>query len=266
MKKTILQLSVAFFAVILFSAFSLKNNDTDEKSKSLIAALYQVNGGWQKLAAKKDVEFTYTYNDFAKGKDISTERYIFDGEHLWAEYKQHEVNVLPGMEGVAKQCYMNGEATISLDGKKVTDPQAVGGTEFLRVANYFWFAMMYKINDPGTHHKYLGQEEINGINYDKVSLSYNPAEVGKEVNDDYILYFNPKTKMIDQFLFSLPAMGVNQPVLKMELDYEIVDGIYIATTRRAYAPNEKGEYGQMGEYTSKNIKFSNGFKVEDFKI
>jgi len=266
MNNSIFKISLLGFVLILLSAFTFNNIDNDPKSKSLIAKLYEVNGGWAKLAAKKDVQYTYVYNDFSKGIDMSTERYIFDGEASWGKYTQHEANVLPGMEGVATQCYMKGESKISLAGKMVSDPAAIGGTEFLRAANFFWFSMMYKLDDPGTSHKYMGQEEVNGINYDKVSLSYNPQEVGKEVNDAYILYFNPKTHLVDQFMFSLPALGVDKPILRMELDYEVVDGVYIATSRRAYAPNKEGEYGQMGEYTTKEIKFSNGFTMDDFKI
>jgi len=265
MKFNFAKLAAVILAVFVGAAFTFSEGP-DPKSKSLIDALYKVNGGWEKLWSKNDVQFTYVYKDFAKGTDISVERYIFEGESSFAEYQQHEVNVMPGKDGVVKQCYMDGVAKISLDGNSVTAPEAVGGTEFLRVANYYWFAMMYKIDDPGAYHKYLGQEEVTGVNYDKVSLTYKPAEVGKEVNDEYILYFNPKTHMIDQFMFSLPAMGVNAPILKMELDYELIDGIYIATTRRAFAPNEKGEFNQMGEYLSKNIKFNNKFKKQDFKI
>ncbi len=266
MNQTVFSLSLSVFAVILLSAFSFNNTDIDPKSKSLINKLYEVNGGWEKLASKKDVQYTYVYNDFNKGTDLSTERYIFDGEASWGEYTQHEANVLPGMDGIATQSYVAGEAKISCAGKMVSDPKAIGGTEFLRSANFFWFSMMYKLNDPGTTHQYMGQEEVNGINYDKISLAYNPQEVGKEVNDAYILYFNPKTHMVDQFMFSIPALGIEKPILRMELDYEKIDGIYVATTRRAYAPNKEGKYGQMGEYITKEVKFSNGFKMADFKI
>ena len=252
-------------AAIGLSAFSLADH-SDDKSKALLKALKKANGGWSQLASNKDVQYTYTYNDFGKGKDVSTERYIFDGEASWGEYNQHEVHVMPGTEGVVRQCIMNGQPKITHNGAMVSDPEAIGGTEFLRTVNFFWFSMMYKLDDPGTSHKYMGQEEVNGILYDKVSLTYDPVAVGKEVNDEYILYFNPKTHLIDQFMFSVPAMGVNDPILKMELDYTKINNTYIATTRRAYAPGGDGGFTQMGEYTSENIKFNNGFTQADFKI
>ncbi|MEO0339492.1 MAG: hypothetical protein AAF242_09775 [Bacteroidota bacterium] len=251
--------------LILGSAFTTPNPATDAKSQDLLDALVAVNGGWNALLKLKDVEFTYTYDDKAKGIDISTERYIFGNETSWAAYQQHEVNVMPGVDGQVYQCYMDGKPAITLNGEAVNDPQALGLTTFLRKANYYWFTMMYKLQDPGTSHTYLGTEEINGITYDKVSLKFEGT--GKDANDEYVLFFNPETHLVDQFLFSLPAMGVNQPVLKMELEYEKIKGVYISTTRRGIYPNpETGEYQLGGEYTITDLKFKNGFTQKDLAL
>ncbi len=263
------------FSILLFSLFVLttafKSSDklaegSDAKSLALIKSLEKTNGGWKALSKLKDVEYLYTYDDKnKKAKDISIERYIFNGEHSWADYKtDHAVNVMPGVAGNVKQCFMDGKAEITLNGNQVTDPEAIGGTAFLRSANFYWFTMMYKLNDPGTINKYVGTEKVNGIAYNKVSLTYE--NTGKEADDEYILYFNPKTNLVDQFYFSLPAFGVNAPVLRMELEYEKIKGVYIATTRKGYFPNEKGEYSLGGVYTSSNIKFKNGFKKTDFAL
>ncbi len=264
--KSIVKIFFTLMLVLSFTVFATAQQNTDAKSAKLLNSLKEVNGGWQKLAAKKDVQYTYVYNDFTKGTDLSTERYIFDGEASWAEYKQHEANVMPGTEGTVKQSVVNGKAKITLAGKNITDQKAIEGTQFMRSVNFFWFAMMYKLDDPGTVHKYLGQEMVNGINYDKVQLTYNAAKVGKEVNDEYILYFNPNTHLVDRFFFSLPAMGVNKPVLRMDLEYSKIKGVYIATERKAFAPNEKGEYNHFLDSTTKDIKFNNKFKVADFEI
>lgn len=237
------------------------------KEQQLIQALEEVNGGWEHLLSKQDVSFTYNYHDFAKGTDISEERYIFEGETSWADYAQHEANVMPGVEGKVKQCFVNGKPEMTLDGEAITDEDALAFTEFLRRANYFWFTMMYKLDDPGTQHEYMGTEEVNGIEYDKMSLTYEGASTGKEQNDGYVLYINPETHLIDFFYFSLPLLGVNEPVLRMELAYEKVDGLYIATTRKLFAPNpETGEYVQGGQYVSSEIQFSNGFKESDLAL
>jgi hypothetical protein len=256
-KKSMLLLAITF-------ALNASVAQTDSKSAQLVDALVAVNGGYEKLASKKDVQFTYIYDNFDNGRDVSTERHIFNGEHSWGSYKEHKRNVLPEKEGLAVQSLVNGKPTLSLDGMEITDEKALGGTVFLRKVNFYWFTMMYKLKDPGTNYKHLGTEEINGIQYDKVSLTYNADITKKEKNDEYILYFNPKTHLIDLFFFSLPDWGINEPILKMTLDYEVVDGLYISTVRKSYGPNEKGEYQLNGAYTFKDITFNNGFKSEDF--
>ncbi|MEP3371940.1 MAG: DUF6503 family protein [Maribacter dokdonensis] len=266
MNKSILYLLFSFFTLSGLFAFIAIGQETDHKSKQLINALKDINGGWQKLSSKKDVQFTYIYHDLAKGKDISTERYIFNGEISWGEYKRHEVNILPDSKGLVKQSKRNGKSTVSLNEEIVYSSEAINSADFFRSVNYFWFTMMYKLEDPGTIYKYLGQEIVNGVNYDKVSLTYDAKVIGKKVNDEFILFFNTETHLIDRFLFSLPAWGIEEPVLIMELNYEKIEDILIATNRKVYAPNKNGEYFTLGEFISKDIKFNNGYTIEDLKL
>ncbi|MBC3758932.1 hypothetical protein H7U19_10985 [Hyunsoonleella sp. SJ7] len=258
------------FAISLITLLFLGHSNinaqvyADEKSKSLIDAMVEVNGGYQKLASKKDIQFKYVYDNYDAGKDVSLERHIINGEHSWAQYDVHQRNVLPKQKGVAQQALVDGKPMLTLDGKPITDEKALGGTVFLRKVNFYWFTMMYKLQDPGTNYKYLGTEEANGITYDKVSLTYDADITKKEKNDEYILYFNPETHLVDWFYFSLPDWGINDPILKMTLQYEIVDGLHISTVRKSFVPNEKGEYHDNGTYTFSEIKFNNGFKKEGF--
>jgi hypothetical protein len=244
--------------------FSINAQKTDAKSAELLDAMVAVNGGYDALSAKKDVQFNYVYDNFEKGKDVSTERFIFDGEHSWASYKQHDINVLPGTKGTAIQTLVDNKPTITLNGKAITDPAAIGGTVFLRKVNTYWFAMMYKLKNPGTNYKYLGTEKVGAITYDKVSLTYDSEHTKKEQNDEYILYFNPETHLVDQFFFSLPAWKINKPILKMTIKYEVIDGIYVTTVRKGFMPNKDGGFSPIGVFTFSDVKFNNGFKKEDF--
>ena len=97
--------------IALVSTLSMNAQNADAKSTELLDALITVNGGYQTLAAKKDVQFNYVYDNFEKGKDVSTERHIFDGEHSWASYEQHDLNVMPGTEGVALQSYVDNKVS-----------------------------------------------------------------------------------------------------------------------------------------------------------
>jgi len=236
-----------------------------EDPSSMLASIAYAHGGWDDLWNKKDVQYSYDYRS-ANGKaDVSTERYIFTTETSFGYYTQHDINAMPGTEGEVMQ-YYDGKATIAtLAGKTIEDPQAIGGSDFLRRANYFWFLMPYKLTDQGTVLKYLGKEEYNGTSYDKLEVTYDPAITGKEQNDIYILYVNPTTKMIDRFYFSLPFLGINVPAIIANYQYEDIDGQKIATKRTYFLPNEKGEYSEAPSLvqTLTNIKFNNGFTPEN---
>ncbi len=239
-----------------------------KKPETIIKAISQASGGWNTLWNLKDVEYTYTYEQADGKKDVSIERYIFDGEYSWGKYTTHQVNVLPEGNQSIIQNYAKGKATVSMDGKEVTDEKILGTADFLRQVNYYWFMMNFKIGDPGTTYEYLGQETVDGKTYDKVTVTYDPIKTGKEANDAYILYVNPETKLIDQFYFSLPAWGINDTVLLMKVKYTEIDGIQVPTHRYAYIPNDKGEFPEEPSLSeiSTDIKFNNGFKPEDFKI
>ncbi|OEJ99320.1 hypothetical protein A8C32_09135 [Flavivirga aquatica] len=254
--------NLTIIIAICFLALTVNAQKTDDKSKELLDNLFKVNGGYKHLASKKDVEFTYEYRLYGEVKDISLERHIFNGEHSWGRYDFHDHHVLPNRKGVAIQSLVHGKPSITLDGKKITDKKAIEGTVFLRKVNLYWFAMMYKLQDLGTIYKYLGTQTIEKTTYHKVSLSYDESVTKKKFNDEYILYFNPETHLIDEFYFSLPEMGFNKPTIRMSLEYKLIDGLYVATIRKIY--DKKGKV--RGHYTTKNIKFNNGFKAEDFKL
>ena len=258
---------LALTTALSLSATFAFAGDTN-KATQLIQKLHDNAGGWNKLASQKDVEFDYLYS-YADGKqDVSVERYIFDGEHSWAKYTKHEINVFPGKEGDVIQSLVDNKAATTLNGEAMEAEEAVFLSDFLRRANFFWFTMNFKLVDPGTIHEYLGTETVNGTSYKKVKVSYNSSEVGKEVNDGYIVYINPETGLVDQFLFSLPTFGVNEPTLKMVVTYADINGLKIPVKREMFQPNEQGVYGDQPALTqeSLNVKFNNGFTPESFKI
>ena len=63
-------------------------------------------------------------------------------------------------------------------------------------------------------------------------------------------------------------MGVNAPVILMELDYEMVDGISVVTKRRIYQPGADGQLSTTPNLvqTLTDVTFDNGFTVGDFML
>ncbi len=234
------------------------------KPKTILAAVAHAHGGWNDLWKKGDVEYTYDYRLPSNGKaDISVERYIFNSEASYGKYTQHEINVMPEKEGEVVQCFDGKETIVLANGEKVENPEVLATGDFLRRANYYWFTMPYKLNDKGTVATYLGQEDFNGTAYDKVEVTYDPEVTGKEQNDIYILYVNPETKLIDRFYFSLPFLGVQEPVIIADYEYEDIDGQLISTKRSYFIPSEEG-YAEEPSLvqTMTKVKFGNGFTEE----
>lgn len=268
-KKTGQNLCLVFFlGALTFSLTSTIIADTPNPQK-LIKKMEKAMGGWNKLYKLKDVQFNYNYEYPDQNKrDYSLEKYIFEGEHSWAKYDVHQINVMPTEEGMVIQSYVNGKAAMSHDGKMMKDESSVGLSQFLRKANYYWFTMMYKLSDPGVELSMMEPETVKGVNYQKVRVDFNPTTVGKEVNDAYILYINPKTNLVDQFLFSLPARGVNQPVILMTVEYQTINGLKVPAKRYIFQPSSDGKLSQTPNLiqTSSNIKFNNGFTPQDFML
>lgn len=261
--------TIQLFFLLFVSLSGTALAQSDEKAQALLSEMETALGGWDKLWSQGDVSYTYDYHYPASGqRDLSTERYIFEGEHSWAKYTQHDINVMPGKEGTVVQALVDGQAAVKMGDKMMEDPQVVGGAEFLRRANYFWLTMFYKMDNPGVVATYKGKEKIEGTEYEVVHVTYDPAMTGKEKNDEYKLYLNPETNLVDRFFFSLPAMGVNQPVILMEVDYEEINGLQLPTKRRIYQPGEDGQLPDTPGLvqTLTDVKFGNGFTADDFRL
>ncbi len=258
------------FVVIILSLFLIfgcaQKPSKSENPRALIEALVKAVGGKDKFYALKDVEYQYTFLDHSDGKrDVSIERYVFDGELSWCKYLVREKYAFPQLEGEIISGYNGKESWATVNGQLMaTDPQSYKLIDFTRKTSYYWFAMMFKLLDPGIVYTYKGTRSVNGIEYDLVEITFEPG-VG-DVQDTYLLYINPKTHLVDQFLFTVLDFGVSEPFL-MKVEYEEVAGLKLPTKRK-YAPADwEGNIKQdvWAEEISENIKFNNGFSREMFE-
>lgn len=238
-----------------------KTNDP----KLLIEQMVNAVGGREQLTALKDVELQYTFHDLTDGKrDVSIERYLFDGQLSWAKFTVREKYAFPDLEGEIIQGYNGKETWMTQNGQLITDPQALRLADFTRKTNFYWFMMMYKLLDPGVNYTYKGTKKVDGIDYDLVGIGFDPG-VG-DVQDTYVLYLNPKTHLVDQFLFTVMDFGIKEPFL-MKVEYEEIAGLKLPTKRKAAAADWDGilkDENWVAEI-SENIKFNNGFTREMFE-
>ncbi|MEM8909679.1 MAG: hypothetical protein AAGD05_17660, partial [Bacteroidota bacterium] len=230
-----------------------------------IAKVVEANGGVNALHQLKDVSFDYTFKVAENNSvDVSTERYVFDGEVSYGEYTKRQVYALPQMSGTHTQ-FFDGTKTVSkLNGNAITEQQPAYIGHALRKTNYYWFAMMFKLLDPGVNHQLMPARTVNGMTYQIVEMTFGD-NVG-EASDKYVLYINPETHRIDQFLYTAISFGATEPSL-MQVEYEKINGIYL-TTYRKYAPADwEGNVIKESwtEQFTKNVTFNNGFNLENIQ-
>ncbi len=255
-KKAILLLALA--------APALDALAQDKDPKDLVSRMVRAIGGVEGLYAKKDVQYRYLYRQPNGNQDISIERYLFDGELSWAEYSAYQT-AGPEFEGKkVTQGYSGKSSWVTVDGVPSEDPGAIKRADFLRKTNFYWFAMMFKLLDPGLNYAYEGTRNYEGVEYDLVKITFGD-NVG-DAQDTYLLYINPYTDLVDLFLFTVMDFGVAEPFM-MKVDYTPVEGLMLPAVRR-YAPatwagDMRGQDWAIEIMTE--VKFNNGFKPAQFE-
>lgn len=236
----------------------------DNKGHELVYHFAKKTGDYQTFLSKKDVVYTYTYETPDGKKDVSTEKYIFNGELSYGAYKQHE-RTLTNLEGLVEQGYDGNEYWLKHNGDVITDEAALKRTAFNRPTNFYWFAMMPKLLDPGVIYEYLGEKNSNDKVYDIVKVSFKSEN--DKPTDIYQVYINKDTGLVDQFLFTVADFGVMETPNLMLLEYEEVDGILIPTKRQYKKSNWDAEITDQPwiHVNWTNISFNNNLKKEDFK-
>lgn len=225
-----------------------------QSAKQIIKQSIAAIGGKQNFYNKGTVTYNFEYRA-PKGKNsihlIGKETYMFDGERSYGSYTKHS---LTGANGKVVEGYNGTDAWVTFDGKVSDNKQANGVARFLRKTNYYWFAMFFKLADDGLNHELLSDQVVNGNAYNRIKITFGDA-VG-DAQDTYIIYVNKKTKMIDQFLFTVVGFGIKDPFL-MTFDYEKVDGIKIPSRRKYieadWDGNIKGKAYYITNWT--NIEF-----------
>ncbi len=265
-----------FLVLIIFSCFFFSCNNKSQshsqkeapqkiqnKGHQLIYGMVQKVGDYNDLLKKKDVVYTYTYQTPDGKTDVSTEKYIFDGELSYGAYQQHE-RTYPNIEGLVEQGFDGKEYWLKHNGKPLSDDKMLKRVAFSRPTNFYWFAMMQKLLDPGLTYEHLGEKSIDNINYDVVKITFNSED--HKPKDIYQLYINKKTALVDQFLFTVAEFGKMEPNI-MKMEYEEIDGLLIPTKRQYKKSNWEAEVSEEPwiNVNWSNIKFNNNLSKPDFK-
>lgn len=266
------KLSIVLLSIMLVACNSKsKHNSQKEtpttfqnKGHELVAKMVEKTGNYNLLLNKKDVIYTYTYQTPNGASDVSIEKYIFKNELSMGYYKHHQ-RTFPNLVGEVKQGYDGHGYWLKHNHKVLNDSTRLKMVMFNRHTNFYWFAMIQKLLDPGLNYEYIGEKNINKTTYDIVKVSFKSKN--SKPTDTYQLYINKKTNLVDQFLFTVADFGLLETPFLMTLEYEKIDGIWIPTQRKYKKStwNANVDKSPWTNVTWTNIKFNNNLSPNDFK-
>jgi hypothetical protein len=237
--------------ILLLCLFSLLfgQHSFAQDAKEILRQAIDAVGGNAGMHALKDVRYTYHTS-----RGSSEERYIFDGEISWGRSTQED--------GTQRVQFFDGEkAFVRIDGKATEDEKAVESALFSRKTNYYWLTMIQKMADPGLIVTSGGTRIVDGIEYDLVDVTFEGG-VGV-AKDRYLLYVNPYTKLVDQFLFNVTAVGRQDPIL-MKYSYQTFPGsVKFPVVRQSHAAVDwEGNLDSKGSWGVRwltDFSFNNGY-------
>lgn len=240
-----------------------KSNETVNQVKfqndahKMVYDMVQKVGTYDQLKNLNDVSYTYTYTTPDGKKDVSTEKYIFDGELSYAQYTTHQRSS-PELEGPFEQGYDGSSAWFKHNGEYLMEDKKLEKALFNRKTNFYWFSMMQKLTDPGLNYSYVRLDTIGNSTYDVVNVTFQSDN--NKPTDTYQLFINKKTSLVDQFLFTVADFNVMDTPFLMKVTYEKIDGVMVPSQRK-YAKSD----WQAGDPTTpwimvtwSDIKFNQG--------
>jgi len=242
------------------------NTNTKEfqnKAHELVYNMVQKAGTYQDLINKKDVVYTYTYTTPDGKTDISTEKYVFNGELSYGEYIKHE-RTFPQIKAVIEQGYDGENYWLKSKDSVFTDEKLLKIVAFKRPTNFYWFTMFQKLLDPGLNYEYKGERSIDTKKYDVINVSFS----SDEPTDIYQIFINKETGLVDQFLFTVADFGIVDEPRIMQVEYEKIDGMLIPSKRKYKKSDWNATISDKPWITVNwtNIKFDNGLTKDDFVL
>ncbi len=163
----------------------------------------------------------------------------------------------------------NNNTQLIYDGKQVylcpADAEAKGARFDMFTWQYF-FALPFKLTDPGTNWETLESVEMGENKFDVGKLTFGD-NIGDAPEDWYVVYQERETGLLHgagyivTFGSGDPAKAEENPHGIVYSEYKVIDGIPVATKWSFHNWSLKNGFGEkLGEATLSNITF---FEAED---
>ncbi|MFO8147380.1 MAG: DUF6503 family protein [Gillisia sp.] len=150
------------------------------------------------------------------------------------------------------------------------------GARFDMFTWQYFFALPFKLTDPGTNWELMEPQQIEGGSFNRAKLTFE-NQIGESPKDWYVIYQEPETELLHAAAYIVTfgtetEKAEENPHLIVYKDYIVMDGVPFATTWTFHNWNENDGIGeQIGQAKLSNINFFNPedklfAKPEDSKI
>jgi hypothetical protein len=170
------------------------------------------------------------------------------------EKKPTEIKMRASAKGIARW----------QDGEEVELDQDTAG-ETKRLADYgaFFGLMPLVLNDPEVLKEHLGTERWNGKDLEKVKVIFPP---GKDKDDVYLFWFDPKSAELEQFSYAFDIDGGGLRVMRASKRHK-VGGILFTEYERRGAPGTQWNVDQVTpELTQKKLNKMPAMTLEAISV
>ncbi|MFV8224665.1 DUF6503 family protein [Christiangramia aquimixticola] len=163
--------------------------------------------------------------------------------------------------------------TITFNGEMVGMKPADASAKNARFDIFTWqyfFAMPFKLTDPGTVWEDSVNRKLDGIVYETAKLSFK-QDTGDSPDDWYIIYKDPETNLLKAAAYIVTfntgkASAENNPHVIEYSDYTVVENVSLAQTWTFHDWDEENGPGKiLGRASISNINFfipkENYFKI-----
>jgi hypothetical protein len=136
-------------------------------------------------------------------------RFTFAGRrtHYWDKWtgrhrlegktKENEAYVvLDNVNTHQGTAYVGGKAVEGDKGAKMVENSYAAW-----INDTYWLLMPYKLKDSGVNLSYVGEQHLDGKDYDEIGLTFGP--VGLTPGDHYFAWFNRSTHLMDRWAYLL---------------------------------------------------------------
>ena len=192
----------------------------EAKVKKVVAHLNQALGGPEAWQSTRYLRFNF-FGFRLHHWDRETGRHRLEGQTQdgVSYVVLHDINTREG------QVWLDGEQA-SADAAKEWLERAYGAW----INDTYWLLMPYKLTDPGVQLAWDGEEELDGVTYDRLALRFE--SVGLTPGDRYWAWINRETGLMDRWAYHLQGWEADRPRTEWKwLDWDRYGDVVLSPKR-----------------------------------